>query len=182
MGNCRSLEAKAYKFMNSIINVYTDGACKGNGSVSPIGGWAAVIDDGKQQLRLSGYGGHTTNNRMELQAVIEGLQAVEKVDGTIHVYTDSKYVQKGCSEWLTKWKANGWRTSSRTPVKNDDLWKVLDNLVQRLPVVFHWVKGHDGHTMNELADQLACQACGGKEAIRREMRISGDTSLSMQMQ
>lgn len=168
--------------MTPIINVYTDGACKGNGSASPVGGWAAVIDDGKRQLRLSGFGGHTTNNRMELQGVIEALQAVEKMDGTAHLFTDSKYVQMGCSTWLTKWKANGWRTSGKKPVKNDDLWKVLDDLMQRLTVVFHWVKGHDGDTMNELADHLASLACGGRDTLRREERVSGDTSLSMQTQ
>src|SRR5690554_1853562 len=124
--------------MNSIIHIYTDGACKGNGNASALGGWAAVIDDGKQQLRLSGHGGHTTSNRMELQAVIEALQVIQTMDGAAHLHTDSKYVQLGCTEWPAKWKANGWRTSARKPVKNDDLWKVLDDLLQGLFVVFHW--------------------------------------------
>jgi len=180
-GELSSLKVKAYKTMNSIINAYTDGACLGNGTASTRGGWAAVIDDGEQQLRISGHGGQTTNNRMELQAVIEGLRVSEEIGRRpIHVHTDSKYVQKGCTEWLPKWKANGWRTADRKPVKNADLWNLLDELLRRLSPTFHWVRGHNGHLFNELADTLAGFAASSGEGFR-EVRASGEMSVNMQL-
>lgn len=162
--------------MNQLIDLYTDGACLGNGTLSARGGWAAVLDNGEKQLRLSGYGGQTTNQRMELQAAIGGLQAIKKTDKSVHLHTDSNYLKKGCSEWMKRWKANGWRTADGKPVKNVDLWELLDKQLQRLSVTFHWIRGHNGHPMNELADKLAGLAArsGGAHA---ETRPAGDMSL-----
>lgn len=162
--------------MNQIINLYTDGACLGNGTLSTRGGWAAILDNGKQQRRISGHGGQTTSNRMELQAALEGLQAIKKTDKPVHLHTDSNYLKKGCSEWIERWKANGWRTADRKPVKNVDLWELLDKQLRRLSVAFHWVKGHNGHPMNELADKLAGLAARSGEGSE-EMRSGGDMSL-----
>lgn len=146
--------------MTSTITIYTDGACKGNGQANAQGGWAAVLDNGKKQLHLSAGVSDTTNQRMELQAAIEGLKAVRKPEATIKLYTDSKYVQKGCEEWMINWKDNGWKAANGKPVKNIDLWQELDSLLEVLTVTFHWVKGHSGNKMNELADFLAVAAVG----------------------
>lgn len=146
--------------MASTITIYTDGACSGNGQANAQGGWAAVLDNGNKQLRLSEGVSGTTSNRMELQATIEGLKAVRNTEAAIKLYTDSKYVQKGCIEWLSNWKNKDWKTANGKPVKNVDLWQELDSLMEALTVSFHWVKGHSGNLMNELADRLAVNAIG----------------------
>lgn len=146
--------------MTSHINIHTDGACKGNGQANAKGGWAAVLDNGKRQLRLSAGEDDTTNNRMELRAAVEGLQAIKKPGATIILNTDSKYLQKGCKEWLSQWKDRGWKLANGRPVHNRDLWEQLDTQLNRLSVNFKWVKGHSGDPMNTLADRLASDAIG----------------------
>ncbi|MCP9447483.1 MAG: ribonuclease HI [Nitrospira sp.] len=134
-----------------MIEVYTDGACSGNPGP---GGWGAVVRQGKTYLELNGGEPATTNNRMELLAVIEALQVVpERV--SLRVYTDSRYVQKGISEWIHEWKRRGWKTADNKPVKNEDLWRQLDSLVVGRVIEWRWVKGHDGHPGNERADAMA---------------------------
>lgn len=134
-----------------VVELYTDGACKGNPGV---GGWGALLRYGVHEKELFGGAPHTTNNRMELLAVIEGLGALKK-RSRVQVYTDSKYVQQGVTQWLEGWKARGWKTASKSPVKNDDLWKRLDALLGAHDLSWHWVKGHAGHVDNERADELA---------------------------
>lgn len=136
---------------SSTVELYTDGACKGNPG---IGGWGALLRYGAHEKELCGGEAHTTNNRMELLAVIEGLRALKRRT-TVDVYTDSQYVQKGIGEWLPQWKMRGWKTAAKQPVKNDDLWRTLDELTTRHDLRWHWVKGHAGHPDNERADQLA---------------------------
>lgn len=140
----------------SEVVIYTDGACEGNPGP---GGWAAVIDENVQRRELTGGERQTTNNRMELTAVIRGL---ESLDGpsTVRIVTDSKYVADGMKSWIHGWKRKGWKTASGSPVKNRDLWEELDRLASHHQVSWEWVKGHGGHPENELADSLA------KEAIR----------------
>ncbi len=135
------------------VEMYTDGACKGNPGV---GGWGTLLRYGAHEKELFGGEAHTTNNRMELTAVIEGLRALKK-RSRVEIYTDSKYVQQGVTEWLQGWKARGWKTASKSPVKNDDLWKDLDALLHLHELSWHWVKGHAGHVDNERADELANQ-------------------------
>jgi len=133
------------------INIYTDGACKGNPGP---GGWGAVLQYGDHSKELFGGALDTTNNRMELMAAIEALAAL-KESCEIVLTTDSQYVRKGITEWLAGWKRNGWKTSAKKPVKNDDLWKRLDEQTARHQIQWKWVKGHSGHPGNELADELA---------------------------
>ena len=133
------------------VQIYTDGACKGNPGV---GGWGALLQFGTTEKELFGGEHHTTNNRMELMAVIEALRTLTRTCDAV-VYTDSSYVQKGISEWIHGWKRNGWRTADKKPVKNADLWVMLDELARRHHVDWRWVKGHAGHPENERADQLA---------------------------
>jgi ribonuclease HI len=134
-----------------VVRVYTDGACRGNPGP---GGWGAILQiDGKEK-ELFGGEPQTTNNRMELTAVIRALEAL-KGPCQIEVYTDSQYVQKGISEWLPDWKRRGWRTADKKPVKNVDLWQELDRLAREHRIAWHWVKGHAGHPENERADALA---------------------------
>ena len=133
------------------VEIYTDGACKGNPGP---GGWGAVLRFGPHEKEIFGGEANTTNNRMELLAVIEALRLLKR-PCTIAVHTDSQYVQKGISEWLKGWKARGWRTASKEPVKNADLWQTLDSLTQPHRISWHWVKGHAGHPENERADRLA---------------------------
>ena len=135
------------------VQIYTDGACKGNPGV---GGWGVLMRYGSHEKTL--YGGElaTTNNRMELTAVIEGLRALKR-PCTVDIYTDSKYVMQGMSEWISGWKARGWKTAGKQPVKNVDLWQALDAETARHQVRWHWVKGHAGHADNERADALANQ-------------------------
>lgn len=134
-----------------VVQIYADGACKGNPGK---GGWGAVLRKGGSERELSGCEGHTTNNRMELTAVIRALEALEH-PSTVEVYTDSQYVQKGMSEWLPDWKRRGWRTADKKPVKNVDLWQELERVAGTHRVTWHWVKGHAGHPENERADALA---------------------------
>ncbi len=133
------------------ITLYTDGACKGNPG---IGGWGALLIYKGHEKTLYGGEADTTNNRMELMAVIEGLSALKR-PCEVDVYTDSRYVQQGISEWLAGWKRNGWKTAAKKPVKNADLWQKLDEVNQKHRVSWHWVKGHAGHAGNERADELA---------------------------
>ena len=133
------------------ISIWTDGACKGNPGT---GGWGALLKYGAHQKEIYGGEINTTNNRMELLAVIEALTLL-KTPCVVHIYTDSQYVQKGMSEWITAWKQRGWRTAAKKPVKNADLWQRLDALCQQHEVQWHWVKGHAGDAGNERADELA---------------------------
>ncbi len=133
------------------IQVYTDGACKGNPG---RGGWGALLRWNGEERELFGGEAATTNNRMELMAVIEALAALKRRSHVV-VHTDSQYVQKGITEWIHGWKARGWRTASKEPVKNVDLWKRLDEAAAQHDVEWMWVKGHAGHEGNERADALA---------------------------
>lgn len=133
------------------VDIYTDGACRGNPGP---GGWGALLRAKGKEREL--YGGEilTTNNRMELTAAIEGLGALSR-PCAVAVYTDSEYLRRGIREWLPRWKANGWRTAARKPVKNEDLWRRLDEVAALHQVEWHWVQGHSGHPENERADALA---------------------------
>lgn len=136
------------------INIYTDGACRGNPGP---GGWGALLRYGKHEKILSGAESDTTNNRMELTAAIEALAAL-KESCKIDLYTDSQYVQKGVSQWLAGWKKNGWRRADKKLVKNADLWQALDKETTRHQITWHWVKGHSGHPENERVDAIANEA------------------------
>ncbi len=136
------------------VAIYTDGACSGNPGP---GGWGAVLLYGAHRREISGANADTTNNRMELTAAIRALEAL-KLPSTVALYTDSTYVKDGITRWLPGWKARGWRTASKSPVKNRDLWEALDTLVQRHAVSWHWVRGHAGNPENERADALAREA------------------------
>jgi ribonuclease HI len=136
------------------VTIYTDGACSGNPGP---GGWGAVLVYGEHEKELSGGEKDTTNNRMELMAAIASLNAL-KARCRIDLYTDSTYVMKGITEWMPAWKARGWKTADKKPVKNDDLWKQLEEAASHHDIKWHWVKGHSGHAMNERADQLARDA------------------------
>lgn len=133
------------------VEIYTDGACKGNPGP---GGWGAWLIAGEHQKELFGGEPTTTNNRMELKAVIEALSALKRPCEVV-LYTDSQYVQKGISEWIHGWKARGWKTAAKEPVKNADLWQALDAAQARHKIEWRWVKGHAGHVGNERADALA---------------------------
>ncbi|WP_201340288.1 ribonuclease HI [Isorropodon fossajaponicum symbiont] len=137
--------------MNKII-IYTDGGCRGN---SGIGGWGVWLRYGDHDKKLQGAQQDTTNNRMELTAAIKALEAIKSSDIAIDLFTDSKYVMTGISEWIKNWKAKGWKTANRKPVKNIDLWQRLDVLNNQHNVVWHWVKGHSGDKGNDMADALA---------------------------
>jgi ribonuclease HI len=139
-----------------MINIYTDGACKGNPGP---GGWGALILQGDTKNEIYGGEANTTNNRMEIMAVIRALKTIN-AENEITVFTDSTYVQKGINEWIAKWKINGWRTSNKTEVKNKDLWAQLDNLTSQLKINWIWVKGHSGHPGNDRADYLANKGVG----------------------
>ena len=133
------------------ITIFTDGACKGNPGP---GGWGALLVAGDNEKELFGGENNTTNNRMELMAVIQALSALKR-HCQITIHTDSKYVLKGFTEWLAGWKANGWRTAAKAPVKNVDLWQALDAAQSQHQITWCWVKGHSGDAGNERADQLA---------------------------
>jgi ribonuclease HI len=133
------------------VRLYTDGACKGNPGP---GGWGVLLVWGEHERELFGGERQTTNNRMELTAVIRGLEALKR-RSAVEVYTDSQYVQQGMLSWLAGWKKRGWKTADKKPVKNEDLWRRLDELASAHEVSWHWVRGHDGHTENERADALA---------------------------
>ena len=133
------------------VHLFTDGACRGNPG---LGGWGVVLRFGKHEKSLYGGEVDTTNNRMELMAAIKGLESL-KEPCQVTLTTDSQYVKQGISEWMPKWKQNGWKTASKAPVKNQDLWQYLDQETQRHRIDWEWVKGHSGHRENDLADQLA---------------------------
>lgn len=141
------------------ITIYTDGACKGNPGP---GGWGAVLQYGKHVKELYGSEKETTNNRMEITAVIKALEAITTTC-TIDIYTDSTYVRQGITQWIHNWKKNNWRTSTRKPVKNVDLWQMLESKLENHRIAWHWVKGHAGNIGNEKADMLATQ--GADEAL-----------------
>lgn len=134
-----------------MIEVFTDGACSGNPGP---GGWGVYIRDNGQERELNGGDENTTNNRMELIAAIEGIKASASLD-TIVLYTDSQYVKNGITNWINGWKKNGWKTASRKPVKNQDLWIMLDETTEGRAIEWKWVKGHAGDPGNEKADELA---------------------------
>jgi ribonuclease HI len=137
--------------VGATVEIYTDGACRGNPGP---GGWAALLLFGEHEREISGAEAQTTNNRMELTAVIRALEALKRpVEG--HIYTDSQYVRQGVLEWLEQWKKRGWKTADKKPVKNQDLWEILDALVGRHKLEWHWVRGHSGNPGNERVDQLA---------------------------
>ena len=131
--------------------MFTDGACRGNPG---LGGWGVLLRFGSHEKSLYGGEVDTTNNRMELLAAIKGLESL-KEPCQVTLTTDSQYVKQGISEWMAKWKQNGWKTANKAPVKNQDLWQYLDRETQRHQIEWQWVKGHSGHRENELADQLA---------------------------
>ena len=134
------------------LKIYTDGACSGNPGK---GGWAAIIlDSSSQQLSVSGSENNTTNNRMELMAPIMALKKI-KIRSEIIIYTDSRYVKDGITEWIKKWKLNNWKSSNKKPVKNKDLWVKLDNHCQKHNVSWKWVKAHASNKLNNLVDELA---------------------------
>lgn len=133
------------------VEIFTDGACSGNPGP---GGWGAILRIGAEERELCGGEPATTNNQMELTAAIRALEALER-PSVVDLYTDSEYVQLGISEWIAKWKVNGWRNSKRKPVKNADLWRRLNELADGHEVRWHWVRGHAGHPENERADALA---------------------------
>jgi ribonuclease HI len=133
------------------VTIYSDGACSGNPGP---GGWGALLSYGDKQREIRGGEADTTNNRMELMAATEALNALTRTC-KVNLYTDSEYVRKGITEWIHRWKANGWRTAAKAPVKNADLWQALDAACERHDVAWHWVKGHAGHPGNERADELA---------------------------
>jgi len=139
------------------VEVYADGACKGNPGP---GGWGVLMIAGGRERELYGGEPATTNNRMELTAVIRALEALPR-GSRVRLYTDSQYVQKGMTEWIASWKGRGWRTADRKPVKNEDLWRRLDELASEHHVEWHWVRGHDGHPGNERADALANKGVDG---------------------
>jgi ribonuclease HI len=137
-----------------IVEAFTDGACSGNPGP---GGWGAILRYGDQEKELSGAEAQTTNNRMELMAAIAALEAMKR-PVTVTVWTDSQYLRNGITQWLAGWKARGWKTASKSPVRNVDLWVRLDEARQRHTVNWQWIKGHAGHAENERADALARQA------------------------
>ena len=134
-----------------MVEIYTDGACKGNPGV---GGWGAILRFGGKEKELFGGVVNTTNNRMEMTAVIEALRTLSRSCDAV-VFTDSSYVQKGISEWIHGWKRNGWKTADKKPVKNADLWQTLDTLAAGHKIEWRWIRGHAGHPENERADALA---------------------------
>ena len=152
--------------MSGVIDIYTDGACRGNPGP---GGWAALLCAGGREKEISGAQLHTTNNRMELQAVIEALQALKR-PLEVRLYTDSQYVRRGILEWLPQWKARGWKTADRKPVKNQDLWQLLETAAARHRIEWHWVPGHAGIPGNERCDVLANAAIDGLLAL--DLRVN----------
>ena len=147
------------------VELYTDGACSGNPGP---GGWAYILKHPTSGKEREASGGElqTTNNRMELIAVIEGLRALN-APSSVDIYSDSQYVLNGLKEWLDNWKKRGWRTASKKPVKNEDLWRVLDEMRETHDLDFHWIRGHNEHPENERCDAMAVAA---REAIVREAR------------
>ena len=141
------------------VSLYTDGACKGNPGK---GGWGVLMRYGSHEKELFGGEAHTTNNRMELTAIIQGLAALKRPCAVV-IYTDSQYVKNGMEKWIHGWKKNGWKTAAKQPVKNEDLWRQLDQLAAQHQIQWQWVRGHAGHTENERADALANQGVASVE-------------------
>ncbi len=139
--------------MSHKVEIFTDGACKGNPGP---GGWGALLRFKEEEKKLFGGEAMTTNNRMELLATIEALKALKRPCDVV-LTTDSQYVRKGITQWLSQWKRKNWKTAAGKPVKNQDLWQLLDEQCQQHTVDWRWVKGHSGHRENEIADDLACQ-------------------------
>jgi ribonuclease HI len=146
--------------MTPDVVIYTDGACSGNPGP---GGWGAILTSGDHQRELCGGELHTTNNRMEIMAAIRALQALKR-PCQVELHTDSQYLRQGITEWLPGWKARGWKTAAKAPVKNEDLWRELDEARARHKVDWRWVKGHAGHPMNERADALARKGLAERRA------------------
>lgn len=143
--------------MSMAVQAFTDGACLGNPGP---GGWGALLRYGRTERELSGAEADTTNNRMELMAAIQALESLTRAC-EVDLHTDSRYVEQGIREWVPRWRANGWRTADRKPVKNQDLWERLSQAAARHEVRWHWVRGHAGHVENERVDQLARDAAQG---------------------
>lgn len=133
------------------VEIFTDGACSGNPGP---GGWGALLRFGGRERELKGGAAQTTNNRMELTAALEALDALKR-PCRVDLYTDSEYLKNGITQWLPRWREKGWRTASKKPVKNADLWQALDTAIARHEVEWHWVRGHSGHPENDRADRLA---------------------------
>ncbi len=146
--------------MTGRVEIFTDGACRGNPGP---GGWGAILRYGAAEKELSGGEAETTNNRMELMAAISALEALTR-PVTVDLHTDSTYVRDGITKWIHAWKARDWRTVDKKPVKNIDLWQRLEAAIVRHQVEWHWIKGHAGHPENERADELARQAVPGNQA------------------
>lgn len=140
---------------SKVVDIYTDGACKGNPGV---GGWGALLRSGDRTHEIFGGEPLTTNNRMELTAVIRALEALKR-PSRVRLHTDSQYVQQGITGWIHQWKKRGWRTADRKPVKNEDLWRRLDEIAAPHEIEWVWVRGHSGHDGNERADALANRGC-----------------------
>ena len=145
--------------MNDKVYIFTDGACRGNPGE---GGWGAILQSDNHEKEISGYSEKTTNNIMELTAVIKSLQALKKTCDVI-LTTDSKYVKNGITTWIHNWKKNGWKTANKKSVKNKDLWILLDQECRKHKVTWEWIKGHSGHELNERADLLANLAIDNKD-------------------
>jgi len=152
--------------MAPAVEIYTDGACRGNPGP---GGWGVVLRSGRHEKELRGGELLTTNNRMELTAAIRALAALKK-PSTVALYTDSQYVRKGILEWLPQWKARDWRTADNKPVKNVDLWQALEHEIERHRIEWHWVKGHAGVPGNERADRLANEAI---DEVLKRLAVGG---------
>ncbi len=155
--------------MTPKVVIFTDGACRGNPGP---GGWGAILIHGERERELWGGVAATTNNRMELTAAIEALMALKK-PCRVELHTDSQYLRGGITEWLPTWKARGWRTAAKKEVKNEDLWRRLDDARLRHEVDWRWVRGHSGHPLNERADGLARRGLLEAELERREGAVSG---------
>ncbi len=154
----------------SRVEIWTDGACSGNPGP---GGWGAILKFGERLKELSGGEAQTTNNRMELTAAIEALEALKRPCG-VDLHTDSQYLRQGVTSWMHGWKRNGWRTADKKPVKNEDLWRRLDEAAARHEIAWRWVKGHAGEEMNERADELA--RAGMKPFQPRKARVDQDAA------
>jgi len=152
--------------MTRAVEIYTDGACRGNPGP---GGWAALLIAGDREKEITGAENHTTNNRMELQAVIAALQALKR-PAEVRLYTDSQYVRRGVLEWLAQWKTRGWKTANKGAVKNQDLWELLDQEVAKHRIEWHWVPGHAGIAGNERCDVLANAAIDAMLAVDSRLK------------
>ena len=145
--------------MAELVEIFSDGACKGNPGP---GGWGALLRYGEHEKELFGGEALTTNNRMELMAVIQALEALKR-PSRVRVTTDSQYVKQGVTSWMARWKRNGWQTAERKPVKNRDLWERMDQILGRHELQWKWVRGHTGHPENERADRLANRGIPGRQ-------------------